>query len=77
MSSEWLRQEFYRMSALTTIPAETIGRLNRKFFGRRAETILKSPMPESRVFSKRFLRQMPDGRPLVKKVERNPKHIKN
>jgi hypothetical protein len=26
---------------------------------------------QSRVFSKRFLRQMPDGRPQVQKVERN------
>ena len=42
-------------------PAETIGRLNQKFFGRRAETIFNSPLPPSRVFSKRFMRQMPDG----------------
>jgi hypothetical protein len=43
------------------LPAETIGRLNQKFFGRRAETIVKSLLPESRVFSKNFMRQMPDG----------------
>jgi hypothetical protein len=48
-------------SAPTKIPAETIGRLNQKFFGRRAETIFKSPLPQSRVFSKNLLRQLPDG----------------
>jgi hypothetical protein len=42
-------------------PAETIGRLNQKFFGRRVETIFISLMPQSRVFSKNFLRQLPDG----------------
>jgi hypothetical protein len=33
-------------------PAETIGRLNQKFFGRRVETMFSSPLPPSRVFSK-------------------------
>jgi hypothetical protein len=32
-------------------PAETIGRLNQKFFGRRVETMFSSPWPPSRVFS--------------------------
>jgi hypothetical protein len=47
--------------ALKNHEAETIGRLNQKFFGRRVETIFSSPLPLSRVFSKNFLRQLPDG----------------
>ena len=56
---------------------ETIGRLNQKFFGRRVETIFKFPVPESRVSSKRFLRQMPDGTTQVQKVERNAARATN
>jgi hypothetical protein len=41
------------LSALTNhLPAETIGRLNQKFFGRRAETKLSFLRPKSCVFSK-------------------------
>jgi hypothetical protein len=32
--------------------AESVGRLDQKFFGRRVETISSSPLPQSRVFSK-------------------------
>jgi hypothetical protein len=46
---------------LVKSPAETIERLNQKFFGRRVETTFSSPLPKSRVFSKNFMRQLPDG----------------
>jgi hypothetical protein len=38
--------------------------------------IFRFPRPPSRVFSKRFLRQMPDGRPQVQQVERNAQNTK-
>jgi hypothetical protein len=41
--------------------AETIVLLNQKFFGRRVETMVSSPRPQSRVFSKNLLGQLPDG----------------
>jgi hypothetical protein len=41
--------------------AETIGRLNQKFFERRVVIKVSAPLLESRVFSKNFLRQPPDG----------------
>jgi hypothetical protein len=45
----------------TYFAAETVGRLNQKFFGRRVETMAGSPRLQSRVFSKNFMRQLPDG----------------
>ncbi len=65
------RPDYVAFRALTKHPAETIGRLNQKFFGRRAGTIVNSPLPQSRVFSKRFMRQMPDGTTQVQEVEQN------
>jgi hypothetical protein len=47
--------------------------LNQKFFGKRAETNSKLPLPQSRVFSKNFLRQLPDGTTQVQKVASNLK----
>jgi hypothetical protein len=49
------------LSASINFEAETIGRLNQKFFGRRVVTVFSSPLPQSRVFSKNLLRQLPDG----------------
>jgi hypothetical protein len=53
--------EEFAARAKTISPAETFGRLNQKFFGRRVDTIFSSPRPQSRVFSKNFLRQLHDG----------------
>jgi hypothetical protein len=39
------RQDCAIFLAATQHPAETIGRLNQKFFGRRAETIFRLPRP--------------------------------
>jgi hypothetical protein len=46
---------------LAAYEAETIGRLNQKFFERRVETISSALGQQSRVFSKNFLRQLHDG----------------
>jgi hypothetical protein len=61
--NEFLRRFDQKLcfSAPTTHPAETIERLNQKFFGRRVETMVSAPRSQSRVFSKNFMRQLLDG----------------